>query len=49
MNQLLRQWKAAKKIQMLDGNGKVIENAKGFGLSYEDFKTDRVSYIFKKR
>jgi len=49
MNQVLRQWKAAKKVQILDSNGKVIENAKGFGLSYEDFKTEKSSYIFKKR
>lgn len=49
MNELLRQWKAAKKMQVLDGTGKIIENIKGFALNYDNFKTDKVSYIFRKR
>ena len=49
MNELLHQWKAAKKIQILDKTGQIVENAKGFGLIYKNFKSDNVSYIFKKR
>jgi three-Cys-motif partner protein len=49
MNELLRQWKAAKKIQILDSSSKIIENVKGFGLTYDHFKANKISYIFKKR
>lgn len=49
MNELLRQWKAAKKMQILDAMCNISEKVKGFGLSYENFKADKISYIFKKR
>ena len=49
MNQLLREWKSAKKIQVLDSEGVVKENARGFGLTYDEYKSKRATYYFKKR
>lgn len=49
MNQLLREWKSAKKIQILNSDGEVIENARGFGLTYEEYKSKKITYFFKKR
>jgi hypothetical protein len=49
MNQLLRDWKNQKKIQVCDPSGNIIENARRFGLTYDEYKSKKITYIFKKR
>ncbi len=49
MNQLLRELKNKKRIQILDSAKNIIESPRGFGLTYEDFKSKKISYYFKKR
>lgn len=49
MNQLIREWKKAKKIQILDMKGNPIEDIRGFGLTYDDYKSKTPSYLIKKR
>jgi len=49
MNQLLRDWKSAKKIQILDFKGNILEDVRGFGLNYEEYKSKSPTYLIKKR
>lgn len=49
MNQLLREWKIQRKIIVTDSSGVILENVRGFGLTYEDYKSKKITYYFKKR
>ena len=49
MNKLLRDWKSSKKLEVYDSNGNILDNVKGFGLTYESYKTKKIMYQFKKR
>ena len=49
MNQILREWKNARKIQIFDSNGILVENIKGFGLTSNDYKSNVPIYYIKKR
>jgi hypothetical protein len=49
MNELLRGFKKANRINILDKNGIVLDNVRGFGLTYNDYKSNSILYFFKKK
>lgn len=49
MNELLRSWIANKKIHILDSNGNYIDKPRSFGLTYDNFKSQKPSFYFKRK
>ncbi len=49
MNELLREFKRANRINILDKNLVVLDSVRGFGLTYSDYKANDILYWFKKK